>query len=73
MKIFDYVMINTATPSEASVVSYRGAGQHWVEPDVDRIRAMGLRIISGNFMSETDVVRHDAMRVAERVLKLVNR
>ncbi|MBC8063941.1 MAG: YvcK family protein [Chlorobia bacterium] len=73
MKIFDYVMINTATPSEASVVSYREAGQHWVEPDVDRIRAMGLRVISGNFMSETDVVRHDAMRVAERVLKLVNR
>jgi len=53
--------------------SYREAGQHWVEPDMDRIRAMGFRVIAGNFMSESDVVRHDAMRVAERLLKLVGR
>lgn len=72
-KVFDHVMVNTAVPSEASLGAYRGAGQNWVEPDMDRIRAMGLRIISGNFMSESDVVRHDAMRVAERVLKLVGK
>jgi hypothetical protein len=30
-------------------------------------------VISGNFMSVTDVVRHDPMRVAERVLRLVGR
>ena len=28
-----------------------------VEPDIDRIRAMGFRVLSGNYMSETDVVR----------------
>lgn len=73
MRIFDYVMINTTAPSEAVLDQYREAGQTWVEPDADVIRAMGLRVIAGNFMSVTDVVRHDPMRVAERVLKLVSR
>ena len=72
-RIFDYVMVNSTTPSESAIETYREAGQHWVEADMDRIRAMGLRVISGNFMSETDVVRHDAMRVAERALRLVGR
>ncbi|HJP83099.1 MAG TPA: YvcK family protein [Fimbriimonadaceae bacterium] len=72
-RIFDFVMLNSAAPSESALETYREADQHWVEPDMDRIRAMGLRIIQGNFMSETDVVRHDAMRVAERVLRLVGR
>jgi uncharacterized cofD-like protein len=73
MKIFDYVLINSAVPSESSIEAYREAGQHWVEPDEDRIRAMGLRVISGNFVSETDVVRHDPMKLADRVLKLVGK
>lgn len=72
-RIFDYVMINSAAPSESALEAYAGAGQHWVEPDMDRIRAMGLRVIAGDFMSESDVVRHDSMRVAARVLKLVGR
>ncbi len=72
-RTFDYVMVNSAVPSESAIETYREAGQHFVEPDMDRIRAMGIRVISGNFMSETDVVRHDAMRVAERVLRLVGR
>jgi len=70
-KVFDYVMINSTAPSESSLEAYREAGQHWVEPDMDRIRAMGFRVIAGDFMSESDVVRHNPMRVAERLLKLV--
>ena len=73
MRIFDYVMINTTAPSEAVLDAYREAGQNWVEPDADLIRAMGLRVIGGHFMSVTDVVRHDPMRVAERLLRLVSR
>ncbi|OJU62743.1 MAG: hypothetical protein BGO01_10060 [Armatimonadetes bacterium 55-13] len=73
MRIFDYIMINTANPSETAIDTYREAGQHFVEPDMDRIRAMGFRVLAGNFMSETDVVRHDPMRVAERLLKLISK
>lgn len=69
-RIFDYVLVNTAIPSEELLVKYRDSGQALVDADADRIRAMGFRTISGNFMSETDVVRHDPMRVASKLIAL---
>ncbi len=70
-KPFDTVLVNNGLPTEEALHKYRDSRQHFVEPDVDRIRAMGLRYIQGNFMSETDVVRHDPMKLAARLLTLV--
>ncbi len=72
-KVFDYVMVNTAMPSEVAIGKYRELSQAFVDPDVDRIRQMGLRVITGNFMSEMDYVRHDPMQVAERLMDLLYR
>ena len=70
-RTFDYVMINTAIPTEAALQKYQGSGQHMVEADEDQIRKQGFRIIRGNFMSETDVVRHDPVKVTARLMKLL--
>jgi uncharacterized cofD-like protein len=72
-KVFDYVVVNTGVPSESALEKYREVGQHLVENDSERIRAMGFRIIAGNFMSETDFVRHDPMKVASRLFSLLAR
>ncbi len=72
-KLFDHVMVNTGTPSQVLLEKYRDQGQHVVEPDIDRIKAMGYKVIGGNFMSETDVVRHDPMKVAARLMSLVEK
>lgn len=72
-RTFDTVLVNTAVPSQQSIEKYRGSGQHLVDPDMDRIKAMGYRVISGDLMSETDFVRHDPMKVAERLLSLLGR
>lgn len=72
-KVFDYVLVNTATPTEGALAKYREVGQHLVDADLDRIRSMGLKVIQGNFMSESDVVRHDPMKVASRVVALLGR
>jgi uncharacterized cofD-like protein len=72
-RVFDYVLINNGVPSEAAIEKYRESGQFLVEPDADRIRAMGYKVLTGDLMSETDVVRHDPMRVAARILSLVER
>jgi uncharacterized cofD-like protein len=61
--VFDYVMVNTGQPSEAALAKYRGVGQNLVDADIDRIRAMGLRVLQGNFTGETDLVRHDPLKV----------
>jgi len=71
-RIFDYVMINDGIPSEDILARYHGSGQHLVDADGDRIRATGFRVIQGNFMNQTDVVRHDPSRVAARLMAIVD-
>ena len=67
-RVFDYVLVNTGVPTDASLEKYRAVGQIFVDPDVDRIKAMGLRIIPGNFMSDTDFVRHDPVKVVSKLM-----
>lgn len=71
-RVFDYVMVNTGVPTESAMDKYRSTGAHLVEADIDRIRAMGLRVLHGNFMSETDVVRHDPLKVVGRLMGLID-
>lgn len=70
-KVFDSVLVNSGVPSPHLLEKYQSTGAHLVEADVDRIRALGFKVLPGNFMSETDVVRHDPMKVAARLLQLV--
>jgi uncharacterized cofD-like protein len=72
-RVFDYVMVNTGVPSPSVIERYRGANQYLVDADIDRLRAMGLRVIAGDFMNESDLVRHDPMRVAYGLVKLIDR
>jgi uncharacterized cofD-like protein len=71
-KVFNHVIVNKAVPSEALAVKYHASGQELVIPDTDRLKAMGLRPIVGDFINETDVVRHDPMRLADAIFKLAN-
>ncbi len=72
-RVCDYVLMNTGVPSAAAIEKYRESGQFLVEPDADRIRAMGLKVVPGNYMSESDYVRHDPLRVASRLIDLLNK
>ena len=72
-KVFDYVVVNTAMPSQELLERYLKEGQHFVEPDIDRIRATGFKVIQGDFMSESNVVRHDPMRLAAKLIALLQR
>lgn len=72
-RVFDYVMVNTGTPTPAQVERYEGAGQMMVEPDIDVIRGMGFRVLVGNYMSDSDLIRHDPMKVAQRIMTFLER
>jgi uncharacterized cofD-like protein len=69
-KLFDYALINTAPISPALLEKYASEGQSPIEPDLDRIRALGVEPIPGNFVHEGNVLRHDHDRVTEALLKL---
>jgi uncharacterized cofD-like protein len=68
--IFDYALINTGPISAARLEQYAREGQQPIEADLERIRALGVEPVTGNFVHEGDVLRHDYDRVAERVLAL---
>jgi uncharacterized cofD-like protein len=68
--IFDYALINTAPISPTLLTQYQRGGQSPIEPDLDRIRALGVEPIAGSFVHEGDVLRHDQDRLAEAILTL---
>ena len=72
-RVMDYVLVNTATPSQAVLDRYHDSGQDFVVPDQDRIKQMGYRPIAGNLINETDLVRHDPMRMAARLMVILQR
>jgi uncharacterized cofD-like protein len=69
-RIFDYALINTAPISPTLLEQYAREGQTPIEADLDRIRALGVEPITGNFAHEGDVLRHDPDRVTQALLKL---
>jgi len=70
-RIFNYVIVNKEVPSMRLLEKYHKEGAELVSPDVDVIREMGYKPITGNFISQTDVVRHDPQKLAQAILRLV--
>ena len=70
-RIFNYVLVNTGVPDATLLEKYRKTGSVLVEPDTDRIKAAGYRPLTGNFINETDVVRHDAGLLAAAIMRLL--
>jgi uncharacterized cofD-like protein len=68
--IFDCALVNTAAFSPETLARYAAEGASPIVPDIDRIEALGVRAIAGDFASEETVVRHEAGRVADALLAL---
>jgi uncharacterized cofD-like protein len=70
--VCDYVVVNDKPPSKL-LEAYAEEGQVPVEPDIEAIKALGLRPIVENVISETSTVRHDPERLAQVVIGIVDR
>jgi uncharacterized cofD-like protein len=70
-RVFDYVLVNTKAPSEEMVRRYSSADSFFVHPDVENIRAMGFRPVAGDYLSESNVVRHDHHKLSQAIVRLL--
>jgi uncharacterized cofD-like protein len=68
--VFDYALINTALVTGTVQKRYAVEGAEAIQPDVERIEAMGIRCITGNFAAEGDILRHEAGHVARTLLEI---
>lgn len=71
LKAFNYVLVNQTEPRKALLDKYAESNQFFVEPNVAAIREMGYRPVLGDFISQTDVVRHDPTKLADAIVKLI--
>ena len=70
-RLFDYVLVNKQRPTPDLMERYKQVGQDFVEPDVERIRALGYTPVVGSFVSQTDVLRHEPNSLADAIRRLV--
>lgn len=66
--IFDCALIHAAPFSAETLARYAAEGAAPIAADIERVQALGVRVITGDFASEESVVRHAADRVAEKLL-----
>jgi uncharacterized cofD-like protein len=68
--IFDYALVNTARFQPETLERYAAENASPIVADIERIEAMGVRCIAGDFASEGTVVRHASGRVTSTLLAL---
>lgn len=70
--LFGHVLVNTRRPrNQALLARYSQEGAEPVEADVNAIRALGLRVVPEDLISEEELVRHDPRKIATVLLQLL--
>lgn len=71
----DYVLVNTHQPQSDLLTRYASENAYPVRYDAVALEKAfatdKLRVVPGNFLSESNYVRHDTHKVAEEVIKLL--
>ena len=68
--IFDYALVNTAPFNKETIARYAAEGASPIVADIDRIEALGVRCIAGDFAGTGSLVRHAADSVTDALLAL---
>jgi uncharacterized cofD-like protein len=70
--LFEYVLVNTRRPrNQALLARYKQQGAEPVDPDADAVRALGMRTVAEDLISEEELVRHDPRKIATALLQLL--
>ena len=67
-RLFDFALVNTAPISALRLEQYEREGQSPIAADLDQIEQMGVVPVTGNFVHEGEVLRHDYDQVTEKLL-----
>ena len=69
-RIIDYCIINNGTVPKDLLEKYKFEHASFVSADIDRIRSLGYKVIADNLVSIKEVVRHDALKLAQIIIKI---
>jgi len=71
--LVDTIVVNIASPSEDMLRRYEEFGAEPVDPQLDRLERMGVKVVGANLLSDKDLVRHDSERLATTIIDLLAR
>lgn len=71
--VVDTIVVNVEPPPRELLRRYAAEGAHPVEPQLDRLKAMGVRVVGANLISTDNLVRHDSERLATALIDLMAR
>jgi uncharacterized cofD-like protein len=70
--LVEYALVNDRRPRNQALLSrYGQEGSEPVEPDVDAIRALGVRPVAEDLISEEELVRHDPRKLGAVLIQLL--
>jgi len=67
----DCVLVNTRQPDEALIQRYAEENSHVVSFDAERLENYPLKIVSGDFLSTGDYIRHDSEKLAGAIRQIL--
>ncbi len=69
--VIDACLINDAQAPAEALSRYKEEGSFPVEPDADKIRGMGYKVVATDLLGVTDYVRHDSIKLNHALIKLI--
>lgn len=71
--IVDYVLVNGQPVAKSLQSVYANQGAAPVEADVERIEKLGVKAFRADVISESDVVRHDPLKLCRTLVSMIYR
>ncbi|MBF0410535.1 MAG: YvcK family protein [Candidatus Riflebacteria bacterium] len=73
LRRIDYVVVNSRRAARPIMLKYTAQGQNWVPPTVTKIEEKGIKVISGDYLVETDLLRHHPPSLANTLFELISK
>lgn len=67
----DYVLVNSAPIAENMRTAYESEGAFPVEIDEAGLKELGVKVVKADIINETNVVRHDPVKLSRSIMKMV--
>ncbi len=71
LKELNYVLVNDSEIPSRLLKKYAREGACPVVVDQRRLEKLGVRVIKGDFLSESDYARHDPYKLAKAIMRLI--
>lgn len=68
--LLDYALVNVENVAACLLDNYARQGACPVAPDIDAVEALGVKAIRSRLISESNLVRHDPVRLAKLILSM---